>query len=139
MTLLPLLQSTWAVQIHVVALMLAWLVGTWQFSVSRKGGVVHQTLGRVFVALMLTVALVSLFIHVRAPHSAFFGFSRLHLYVPVILTLCALAIYGARTHRIRLHRFAVIALYFGSLLFTGLVQIFLATGGITHRMFFSSL
>src|ERR1700735_1885986 len=137
MTLLPLLQSTWAVQIHVVALMLAWLVGTWQFFVSRKGGVVHQTLGRVFVALMLTVALVSLFIHVRAPHSAFFGFSRLHLYLPVILTLCALAplppaIYGARPHRIRLHRFAVIALYFGSLLFTGLVQIFLATGGITH-------
>jgi uncharacterized membrane protein len=137
MNLTPLLESTWAVQIHVVALVLAWLVGTWQFFVSRRGGTTHRMLGRVFIALMLTVALVSLFIHLRAPHSAFFGFSLLHLYVPLILALCALAIYGARTHRIRVHRFAVIAMYFGSLVFTGLIQIFIA-GGITHRIFFQS-
>jgi uncharacterized membrane protein len=138
MTLLALLQSTWAVQIHVLALLLAWLVGTWQIFVSRKGGVAHPLLGRVFVGLMLTVALVSRFIHVRSPHSAFLGFSRLHLCVPVILTPCALAIHGPRAHRIRVHRFAVIDRYVGSLVFTGLVQIFLVTG-ITHRMFFPSL
>ncbi|HTC45529.1 MAG TPA: DUF2306 domain-containing protein [Steroidobacteraceae bacterium] len=136
MTLQPLLQSTWAIQIHVLALTLAWLVGTWQIFVSRKGSPVHRKLGRVFIALMLTMALVSLFIHVRSPNSAFFGFSLLHLYVPLILGLSALALYGARAHRVRLHRFAVITLYFGSLTFTGLVQIFLVTGGITHRMFF---
>jgi uncharacterized membrane protein len=136
MTLQPLLQSTWAIQLHVLALTLAWLVGTWQFFISRKGSVVHRNLGRVFIALMLTMALVSLFIHVRSPNSAFLGFSLLHLYVPLILSLCALAIYGARAHRVSLHRFAVITLYFGSLAFTGLVQIFLVTGGITHRMFF---
>jgi uncharacterized membrane protein len=35
MTLQPLLQSTWAIQLHVLALTLAWLVGTWQFFISR--------------------------------------------------------------------------------------------------------
>jgi hypothetical protein len=55
------------------------------------------------------------------------------------LALIALVIYGARSQRLRLHRFAVIAMYCGSLIFTALVQIFLVTGGITHRMFFPSL
>lgn len=51
--------------------------------------------------------------------------------------LCTLAWFGAVRHRLRLHRFAVIALYFGSLLFSGYVQIFLADG-ITHEIFFGT-
>jgi uncharacterized membrane protein len=135
MTLQPLLQSSWAIRVHVVALVLAWLVGTWQFLLSRKGSRGHAALGRVFIALMLSMALVTLFIHVRSPDSSFFGLSLLHLYVPLIVVLSALALVGARAHRLVLHRFAVISLYFGSLVFTGLVQIFLVPG-ITHRIFF---
>jgi uncharacterized membrane protein len=135
MTLQPLLRSSWAIQVHVVALVLAWLVGTWQFLVSRKGSQSHVAFGRVFIALMLIMAVVTLFIHVRSPDSPFFGLSVLHLYVPLVLVLSALALVGARTRRLGLHRFAVISLYFGSLIFTGLVQIFLVPG-ITHRIFF---
>ena len=135
MTLQPLLQSNWAIQVHIVALGLAWLAGTWQFLVSRKSGRSHAALGRVFIALMLVMALDTLFIHVRSPGSPFLGLSLMHLYVPLILAFCAVAIIGARTHRLPLHRFAVICLYFGSLVFTGLVQIFLVPG-ITHRIFF---
>jgi uncharacterized membrane protein len=85
---------------------------------------------------MTATALVTLFIHVRSPNSPFFRLSWLHLFVPLVLVLCGAALYGAATRRRRLHRFAVIALYRGSLLFTGIVQVFLATG-ITHQMFFS--
>jgi uncharacterized membrane protein len=135
MTLQPLLQSSRAIQVHVFALALAWLAGTWQFFVSRKSGRRHAVLGRVFIALMLVTALDTLFIHVRSPGNPFFGLSLMHLYVPLILALCAIAIVGARTRRLPLHRFAVIAIYFGSLVFTGLVQIFLVPG-IAHRIFF---
>jgi uncharacterized membrane protein len=135
MTLQPLLQSSWAIQLHVVALVLAWLVGTWQLFVMHRGSTGHRTLGQLFIALMLVMALVSLFIHERSPNSALFGLSVMHLYVPLILVLSALAILGARARRLALHRFAVISLYFGSLVFTGLVQIFLVPG-ISHQMFF---
>jgi uncharacterized membrane protein len=135
MTLQPLLQASWAIQLHVVALVLAWLVGSWQFFVIRRGSAAHRTLGQLFIALMLVMALITLFIHERSPNSAFFGLSVMHLYVPLILVLSALAILGARTRRRPLHRFAVISLYFGSLIFTGLVQIFLVPG-IAHQMFF---
>jgi uncharacterized membrane protein len=136
MTIKPLLSASWPVQVHVVTLVLALLVGTWLFVLSRKGGAAHRALGLAFIGLMTTTAFVTLFIHVRAPNSAFFGLSRLHLFVPLVLILCAMAVYGAATRRRGMHRFAVIALYRGSLIFTGIVQIFLA-GGITHQIFFS--
>jgi uncharacterized membrane protein len=135
MTLQPLLQSTWAIQLHVLTLVLAWLVGTWQFFAMRRGGAAHRALGQLFIALMLVMALVTLFIHERSPNSAFFGLGVMHLYVPLILVFSALAILGARARRWALHRFAVISLYFGSLVFTGLVQILLVPG-IAHQMFF---
>jgi uncharacterized membrane protein len=135
MNVQPLLQSSWAIQVHVAALVLAWLAGTWLFFFSHKGSPGHVALGRVFIASMLVMALVALFIHVRSPNGPYFGLSPLHLYVPLVLVFSALALVGARAHRPALHRFAVISLYFGSLIFTGLVQVFL-TSGITHQIFF---
>ena len=123
------------IQVHVAALLLAWLIGTWQLFLSRRGSAAHRVLGLTFIALMVLMALVSLLIRVGARPGSFFGLDTLHWYVPLILILCALALYGARTHRIRLHRFAVVALYFGSIVMTGVVQVFLGTG-LTHRMFF---
>ena len=86
---------------------------------------------------MVISALVTLFIRLRSPNSWFFGLSVLHWYVPLVLGLSALTVYAARAHRLSLHRFAVISLYFGSLIFTGLVQVFLVEG-ITRSMFFPS-
>jgi uncharacterized membrane protein len=135
MTLQPLLAASWPIQLHVATLVLCGGLGTWLFFASEKGSPMHRAAGRTFLALMVLTALDTLLIHVRTPH-AFLGLSVLHLYVPLILLLATLALYGAATHRIRLHRFAVIALYFGSLVFTGLVQIF-AAPGITHQIFFT--
>jgi uncharacterized membrane protein len=136
MTLQPLLAASWAVQVHMVTLVLGLLVGTWQFLFSRKGAAAHRMLGAAFIALMVVMALVTLFIHARSPNSAFFGLSVLHLYVPLVLGLSGIAAYGGMKRRLALHRFAVIALYFGSLIFTGVVQTFLVPG-ITHDLFFS--
>jgi uncharacterized membrane protein len=134
MSLQPLLSASWAIQLHVYTLVLALVTGTGQFLVTRKGSPIHRALGRCFLSLMLVSALLTLLIHVRYPQNPFFGLSLLHLYVPLVVGLCALAWYAAVRHRVRLHRFAVIGLYFGSLVITGYVQIFLGDG-ITHQIF----
>jgi len=136
-SLQPLLSASWLIQLHVYTLVLALVLGTGQFFVTRKGSPIHRTLGRWFLILMLVSALATLLIHIRYPQNPFFGLSLLHLYVPLVVGLCALAWFGAVRHRVRLHRFAVIGLYFGSLVFTGYVQIFLADG-ITHQIFFGT-
>ena len=115
MNLQPLLSAPWAIQFHVYTLVLALTAGTGQFFVTRKGSSVHRTLGRWFLGLMLASALATLLIHIRYPQNPFFGLSLLHLYVPMVVGLCALARFGAVSHRVRLHKFAVIGLYFGSL------------------------
>jgi len=137
MSLHPLLSASWPIQLHVYTLVLAFVAGTGQLLVTRKGSRTHRILGRCFLGLMLVSALVTPLIHVRNPQGRFFGLSLLHLYVPLVVGLCALAWFGAVRHRIRLHRFAVFALFFGSLVFTGYVQIFLADG-ITHEIFFGT-
>jgi uncharacterized membrane protein len=136
MTLQPLLSASWAIQLHVLTLVLALVVGTWLLMLSRKGSLAHRKLGQLFIALMVATAVTAACIRVRPPHSPYLGLTWFYLFVPLVLGLCGLALYGAVTHRVSIHRFATIALYFGSLIFTGVVQIFLAHG-ITHRIFFS--
>jgi uncharacterized membrane protein len=135
-TLQPILAASLAVQVHVATLALALLVGTWQFALTRNGSSAHRMLGRAFLILMATTAVVAAFIRVRPPHSPYLGLSWFHLFVPLVLGLCGMALYGAMKHRVSIHRFAAINLYFGSLLFTGAVQVFLDRG-ITHQVFFS--
>ena len=135
MTLEPLLDASWAVEAHVATLVAAWLVGTWMFFVGRKGTLTHRRMGIAFMALMLLTAVTSLFIHFRAPSPLLFGYSTFHLFVPLVLLLMTISLYGAFSGRRRVHRFGVIGLYFGSITFTGIVNAFLGAG-ITHRMFF---
>lgn len=135
MSLLTLLDASWPIQLHVYTLLLAFLAGTAQLFGTHRGSRIQVILGRCFLVLMLISALVTLLIHVRNPQNPFFGLSLLHLYVPLVVGFCALAWLGAVKHRLPLHRFAVISLYFGSLVFTGYVQIFLVDG-ITHQTFF---
>jgi len=56
--------------------------------------------------------------------------------IPLLLWVAAIAA-STSDSTIRVQTTAVIGLYFGSLVFTGYVQIFLADG-ITHQMFFGT-
>jgi uncharacterized membrane protein len=71
MSLQPLLHASWAIQLHVYTLVLAFVVGTGQFFVTRKGSPIYRILGRCFLSLMLVSALVTLLIHVRNPRAGF--------------------------------------------------------------------
>jgi len=135
MNLDPLFAASLAIQVHVATLVLAWLVGTWQFFFSRKGAKWHRALGGLFLGLMVVSAIVTLFINLPTAKGSFMGLSSFHWYVPLVLGLAGVALYSAARRKRRMHRFGVISLYFGSLTFTGLMQIFFGDG-ISHRIFF---
>ncbi len=65
MTLQPLLAASWAVQVHVATLVLAVLMGTWQFFLSRKGDAGH------FGSLVF-IGLVQIFLVPGMAHEMFF-------------------------------------------------------------------
>ncbi len=134
MTLRPLLDAPLLVQAHVATVVLAFFVGTWLLFFSRKGSPRHRTFGVLFITLMVSTALIALFIHRRMPDSPLFGLSRTHLLIPLVLFAVWRALDGVFNGKMRQHRVWVSGLYFGALVTTGLVNAF-EHYGITHAVF----
>jgi uncharacterized membrane protein len=98
------------IALHLATVIPAFLIGTWQIFFSVKGARGHRVLGTVYLALMsITVVAV---IFVREVNTG--KFSWIH-YVFIPLTLFGIfgAIYGVRTHNIRMHQRSMIGLYIG--------------------------
>jgi uncharacterized membrane protein len=116
MTLAPLLQAGFAVQIHAFSAIFAVTLGAfvlWR----RKGTRLHKALGRVWVVLMLVTATSALFINeirLVGPFSPIHIFS-LFTYVALFSGLKAIII----DRDIRRHRAEMQGLYLGALMLAG--------------------
>ena len=135
MTLDPLLNAPLAVQAHVATVIPAAVLGLWLLAFSRKGSRVHRAAGVVFLTLMVTTALIALFIHRRTPEGPVFGMSTTHLFVPFVLFATWRAIDGAFSGNIAQHRRWVVGLFVGAILINGINNVFFLPG-TTHDVFF---
>jgi uncharacterized membrane protein len=131
----PLLNAPLAVQAHVATLVPAFLLGIWLIIFSRKGSRWHRKIGVIYLTLMTATALISLFIHIRAPQSRFFGFSPTHLFIPFTLFMVYRAIATVRAGNIKGHAAAMRGLFVGALVINGLDIVFFRPG-ITHDVLF---
>ena len=117
MSLAPLLQSSLAIQIHAFAAMSAFALGVVQLS-APKGTIPHRVLGWTWVVLMTVVAVPAFCIHeLRVLDS----WSPIHLLAILTLVLLPPAVWRTRRHDVARRRRAMIALFTGALLVTGLL------------------
>lgn len=135
MTLEPLLHAPLPIKIHVVTVLPAFVLGTYQIFLSRKGAPFHRVLGYVYLALMTITAIAALFVQSLMPHGPFFGFSPIHLLVPLVLYGVYGAVRGARTHNVAMHRRAMLSVYIGGILIAG--SLTLLPGRVMHAVMFS--
>lgn len=133
MNLAPLLTAPLPIQIHVATVIPAFLIGTWMIFASRKGSTAHRALGYLYLVLMTVTSIIALFIHDTNP-SGPFGWSWIHLFVPVTLFGVVSALYGAWRHDIGAHRSAMLGVYFGGMLIAG--GLAFAPGRIMHDIVF---
>ena len=132
MSLTPLLNASLAIQLHAFAAMGAFVLGLIQFA-APKGTLPHRTLGFIWLALMLTVAVSSFWIH----SIRWVGpFGPIHLLSIYVLFMVPLAIYFARNHKIRGHAKTVIGMFLGGLVIAGLFT--LLPGRIMHAVAFGN-
>src|SRR5438045_9703269 len=130
MILRPLLDAALPTQIHAFVAMGAFALGAVQLA-APKGTLPHRTIGWIWVALTVTVAASSFWIHdlrVWGP------WSPIHLLSIFTLATLPLAIVHARRHRIDRHRNAMIAIFTGALVVAGLFT--LLPGRIMHAVVF---
>ena len=135
MTLEPLIHAPLAVQAHVATVVPAFLLGTWLLIFSRKGSRWHRVFGAAFLGLMVTTAVIALFIHRQMPESPVLGMSPTHLFVPFVLFATWRALDGALKENIKQHQRWVLGMFVGALVINGLNNIFFVPG-ITREIFF---
>jgi uncharacterized membrane protein len=129
-----MLHASPAIQFHVATVVPAVILGTWQIFVSRRGTTLHRVIGYTYLTLMSVTALSTLWIHRLMPDKPFWGFSPIHLLIPLVFYGVYGALRGAWTHRIQLHRRAMIILYATAIVATGLFT--LVPGRIMNAVIF---
>lgn len=134
MSLTPLLNAPWIVQLHAFAAMAALVLGAVQFA-APKGTLPHRTVGWIWVGLMATVATASFWVHGR--HAAPFGlWSPIHYLSIFSLVMLPLAVWAAHRHQVRSHKIRMISIYVGALVIAGLFTF--VPGRIMHQVAFGN-
>jgi len=123
-----LLDQTHPIPLHAIMAMIAIILGGIQLSM-KKGGAIHKLLGRIWVGLMLIVAITSFFIHEIRLWGAY---SPIHLLSLWTIFILGVGIYYARVGNIKRHKQVMIALYFFALILTGFFT--LMPGRIMHQI-----
>jgi uncharacterized membrane protein len=130
MSLAPLFNSSIAIQIHAFAAIAAVLLGLAQFA-RRKGTFLHRTIGWIWAALMLTIAVTSFWI---SEIKLWGPWSPIHLLSIFVLFNVPFAVWLAREHKVRAHRGWMIGIFAGALVIAGIFT--LVPGRIMHAVIF---
>ena len=116
------------IPLHAIIAMIAIILGGIQLSM-KKGGAIHKLLGRIWVGLMLIVAISSLFIHEIKLWGAY---SPIHLLSLWTIFSLGLGIYFVRVGNIKRYKQVMLALYFFALILTGFF--ILMPGRVMHQI-----
>ena len=137
MSLEPLLEAPWVIQLHAFCAIAAFFLGIVQFT-APKGTLPHRTLGAVWVALMIAVTASSIFVRPALrpglPLAEWFG--PIHIFT--IIT--ALGLIGGIGHLIRggpnlkRHKHPFLGMFIGGLIIAGALAFL--PGRIMHEVVF---
>lgn len=133
MNLEPLLNASLAIQIHVLTVIPAAVLGLYMF-VARKGTIRHKFAGRIWMMLMVATAISSFFIH----EIRMWGdFSPIHILSVVTIAGAIGAIRAARKRNIRAHRGYVTGMYIGGIMGAGVFTLW--PGRIMNKVLLDGL
>ncbi|KZD03518.1 DUF2306 domain-containing protein [Oceanibaculum pacificum] len=130
MSFAPLLAAPLPIQLHAWTAMAAFLLGLAVLA-RPKGTATHKAMGRIWVALMLVVAISAFWIHEL---NQFMGFSWIHLLSIVTCYTLFMAILHIRRGNVQAHRYNMLATFLGALVIAGLFTFL--PGRIMHRVMF---
>jgi uncharacterized membrane protein len=130
MSLTPLLNASFAVQLHAVGAIVALFLGAYIFF-NPKGTPVHRLLGKIWVVSMAVAVFSSAFIFEIRVWGVF---SPIHLLTAFSAVSLVVGVWAARTGRIALHQRSMLGLYVGGLFIAGTFT-FLPNRIMNHMFF----
>ncbi len=118
MTLEPALAAPLPIQIHLLTVLPAFVIGLWLILFSTKGKLAHRTFGYIYLVLMTVTATTTVFIHGN-PNGSFYGFSWIHLFIPLTINGVVGGLLAVRKHNIARHKRAMLGLFIGAIVIAG--------------------
>ena len=119
--------------VHLWTILLALIIGAF-IHANAKGTRFHKSLGKVYMALMLITASVTLFMPARVGPSVFGHFGIIHIFTAIVLYEIPMAFIAIRNGNIEKHRSYMVGLYFGGLMLA--LALTLMPGRTIHRFIF---
>ena len=119
--------------IHLVTVVPCFLIGAWLL-LRRKGTTVHKRLGRVYAALILVTAVVTLPMPAEVGPRFLDHFGFIHLFSVLVLVSVPAALYSIRRGNVAAHRRHMVGVYIGGILIAG--SFALMPGRLLHTWLF---
>jgi uncharacterized membrane protein len=119
---------------HLATVLPAFVIGTYMMF-ARKGDRFHRALGKGYMVLMLSTAVITLFMPAFAGPRFFGHFGFIHLFSVLALVSVPRAYVAAKQHNVKAHRNNMIGLYVGGLLIAG--GFTLMPGRLLHTWLFA--
>lgn len=104
--------------LHLATVLPAFVIGALQFF-KRKGTPSHRLLGRIYMLLMLATAVITLTMPAEVGPRLLEHFGFIHAFSFLALVNVPIAYVAARRGNLRVHRAAMLGLYFGGILIAG--------------------
>ena len=104
--------------LHLATIVPAFLIGTFLLA-RRKGTPIHKMLGRIYLLLMITTGLTTLFMPAQIGPRILGHFGFIHTFSLLALYSAPAAYLAARRGDIKAHRGNMIGLYVGGILIAG--------------------
>lgn len=120
--------------LHLATIVPAFLIGS-ALMFRKKGTAPHKLLGKVYLILILTTAITTLFMSAEVGPTVFGHFGFIHSFSLLALISAPTAYLAARQGNIRRHRISMIGLYVGGILIAG--SFALMPGRMLHQWLFS--
>jgi uncharacterized membrane protein len=104
--------------LHLATVVPAFLIGAFQFF-RRKGTPSHRLLGKIYMLLMLATAVITLTMPAEVGPRLLGHFGFIHAFSFLALVNVPIAYVAARRANLKVHRAAMLGLYFGGILIAG--------------------
>ena len=119
---------------HLATVLPSFIIGTYMM-MSRKGSPLHRALGKTYMLLMFTTAIITLFLPAKLGPTILGHFGFIHICSVVVLSFVPRAYFAAKSHNVRAHAGAMIGVYIGGILVAG--SFALVPGRMLHTWLFT--
>jgi uncharacterized membrane protein len=119
--------------IHLATVLMASILGA-LLIFKKKGTASHRRVGKYYMMLMLTTAVVALFMPAQVGPAFLGHFGFIHLFCVLVLYSVPAAYFAARNGNVAKHKYNMIGVYVGGILIAGAFT--LMPGRLLHKWLF---